>query len=382
MRGPVIARALRAWALVALWLLAASEAAGQTLSPGYDDRPALGPEAAKGAVIYTPGLVRDGEAIETTPYAVDDLQAAGWDVFCFQRPRADDVLQGSIAALGEAMGKLRRGGYKRLVLVGQSFGGWISLAAARPESGPLDAIVALAPAAFGRRDEAPTWTENADGLYRLAESVAARRVLVFLFSGDAYDPGGRGERLRAIFERRRLTAAVVDRPHDLAGHNSGLTRAFARRFGPCLRDFIETAETAPLFVCPEPAGARLADFDLPREGPTAPGTDADPALLAMTGRWYGAYETGRDVLLVVTPTARTAAQAVYAFGPVIRGIETPVGFTERRGVFDPATTILRFAEPQADTVIECRLLADDAMMLAIASRSRGERLQTVLHRVE
>jgi dienelactone hydrolase len=372
---------MRRLALALAALLLAAPAAGQTLVAGYDDRPAQGPATASGAVIYSPGLVRDGDPIETTPYVLDDLAAAGWDVFRFRRPDAPDTLESSIAALREAVTKLRADGYRRVVLAGQSFGAWISLAAARPEASPVDAVVALAPAAFGRRDEAPIWTQNADALYPLADTVVAGRVLVFLFADDAYDPGGRALRLRAIFERRQIAAEVIDRPHELAGHNAGLSAAFARRFGGCLRDFIQSAEAAPLFVCPDPGGARLAALEA-APSPALPPPDVDPALAAMGGRWYGVYGTGRDVLLSVAPTGPATASAVYAFGPVVRGIDSPAGSTRRSGRFDAATAILRFAEPQAATVIECRLLADDVMELAIAGRARGERLRAVLRRVE
>jgi len=364
--------------------LMAGLAAAQTLAPGYDDRPAKGPAEARGVVIYSHGLAREGDPIDATPYVVDDLRDAGWDVVRFLRNRSEDSLDASIPALAEAVGKLRADGYKRVVLVGQSFGGWISLAAARRDAA-VDAVVALAPAAFGSRDESPaTWEENAAQLYPLAENVTAGRVLVFLFQGDAYDPGGRGERLRAIFDRRHVAAAVVDQPEALAGHNAGLTRGFARRFGPCIRDYIETAEIktgdpALLFVCPPPSAARLAAL---ADAEPAVADDAELGPKEMAGRWYGAYPNGRDVLFVVSAPGDAAVRAVYAFGEVIRGVNAPAGRTQRQGTFDPATGIARFAEPQAENVIECRLLADDVMLLGIANRARGGPQRLVLRRVD
>jgi dienelactone hydrolase len=362
-------------------------ASAQTqLRPGYDNRPALGAEAATGAVIYSHGLAREGDPISATPYAVDDLQAAGWDVFRLERSRSEDTLEGSVPALADAVRKLRGDGYKRIVLVGQSFGGWISLAAAQGDAA-VDAVVALAPAAFGPRGESPSWNENADALYPLAGQVSAARVLVFLFRGDEFDPGGRADRLREIFAARRMAAAVIDRPHDLVGHAAGLTRAFARRFGPCIRDFIASAEAEPLFVCHDPPVEALADFALPPDLPSSAAASeaatatAGAGVAAMAGRWYGAYENGREVLLTVTADEGEAARAVYSFGPVIRGIETPTGFTQRRGTFDPATGLLTFAEPQAENVIMCRLLADDVMALAIGNRASGSRLRAVLRRI-
>lgn len=375
--------------LAALFMFGVSAAAGaQGLERGYEDRTVRGPGTALGAVIYTPGLTREQESITATPYVVDDLQQAGWDVFRFAPPAGSDVIETAVTALANAARDVRERGYKRIALIGQSFGGWISLAAARPPNPPVDAVVALAPAAFGARGESSEWSANATGLYPLAEAVTARRVLVFLFRGDAYDPGGRGERLRAIFAQRRLAAATVDDPHDLAGHSAGLTRAFARRFGPCIRDFIMQANADTLFVCPDPGSAALADFAVPETLQTiSPPDDADPALAPMAGRWYGAYPTGRDVLFIVRNVVKDRAQAVYAFGPVIRGVDAASssgqgGYTERRGLFDPKTGVLRFAEADGDTVIECRLLADDMLAFAIVNRTHGEPLRTVLRRVE
>ncbi len=370
-------------ALAAVLLAVAAPTGGrvaaQTLAPGYDDRPARGPVEAKGVVIYSHGLARESDAIDATPFVIDDLQASGWDVVRFLRSRSEDTLKASIPGLAEAVRKLRADGYKRVILVGQSFGGWISLAAAQPEAGSIDAVVALAPAAFGSRGEAPSWTQNATALYPLAESVTAGRVLVFLFQGDDYDPGGRGERLRGIFARRQLAAAVIDKPHALRGHNAGLTRGFARRFGPCIRDYIESAEPAPLFVCPEPSAGRLAALT---EAAPETSADADPGAAAMAGRWYGSYPNGRDVLFVLSAPGGKALRGHYAFGQVIRGVDAPGGQTQRTGTFDPATSIARFAEPQAENIIECRLLADDVMLLAIANRARGTPQGVVLRRVD
>lgn len=358
------------------------------LERGYDDRTVRGPGTAQGAVIYIPGLVRDATPITAVPYVVDDLQVAGWDVFRFVPPGAGDIVEVAAAALADAARELRDRGYKRLVLIGQSYGGWMSLAAAGTPGTPIDAVVALAPAAFGAKGESPTWTANATALPPLAEAVTAPRVLVFLFGGDEYDPGGRATPLREIFARRGLAAAVIDAPHDLSGHSAGLTRAFARRFGPCIRDFIDRAQPATLFVCPDPDAAAMADFGVPADLRTVTSTtDAAPGAAAMAGHWYGVYATGREVLFIVRRFDGDKADAVYAFGPVIRGIDAPAklaqgGYTQRRGSFDPATATLRFAETEADTVIECRLLAADVLALTITRKSGGEPLRAVLRRVE
>lgn len=374
-------RALAA-VFLALWL--AAPAAAQTeLVAGYADRPARGPQAAKGAVIYSHGLRRVSEGATETPFVVDDLQESGWDVFRLQRRWAEDSLDGSPAALAAAARRLRDQGYGSIVLVGQSFGGWISLAAARADSGPIHAVIAFAPAAFGTPGDSSTWTRNADELYPLAEAVSAARVLVFLFEGDEYDPGGRGEQLGRIFARRDIAAAVVDRPFGLAGHGVAVSRGFARRFGLCIRDFVETSSPAPRFVCGGEAPPTLDGFALPpdlRVKPALPG--APPGLAAMLGRWYGVYDNGREVLIVVEEVDREGAQAVYAYGALARQPEDQAGFTRRRRDFDAATGTLRFTEPGAVNDIEARLEGDGRLVLTWASRQSGVKLRARLRRVE
>ncbi|MBV8538026.1 MAG: hypothetical protein JO128_20690 [Alphaproteobacteria bacterium] len=340
-----------------------------------------GPGTALGAVIYTPGLVREGVPITATPYVIDDLQAAGWDVFRFVPPPAGDIIEVAAAALSKAVRELRERSYKRITLIGQSYGGWLALAAARPEVGPIEAVIALAPAAFGARGESAAWTANATALLPLADAVSARHVLVFLFTGDEYDPGGRAASLRDIFARRGLDAAVIDQPHDLVGHSAGLTRAFARRFGPCLREVVGRADAAAPFACPDPGWSAMSDFGVPPDlASVASGNGAVPGLAAMAGRWYGVYETGREALFILYKLEEDRAQAVYAFGPIIRGVDVPTGITQRQGIFDATTRVLRFAEPEADTIIECRL-AGDELAFSIARKSGGDPLRAVLRKL-
>ncbi len=387
MAGPKL-RSLFAAFLLALFFAAPAPGgpawAQSELLLGYGDRPLRGAASSKGAVIYSHGLAPVAEASPELPYVLDALQDSGWDVFRLQRRWAGETLTGSTAALAESLHKLRGEGYGRIVLAGQSFGAWISLIIGASGAEPVHAIIALAPAAFGTRDRSPAWTRNASGLYELAEAVRAERTLVFLFEGDDYDPGGRGERLREIFERRGLAAETVDRPSGLAGHSVGLTRGFARRFAPCIRDYVEAASPAPRFVCEdEPAASSLNDFPLPQNLLVRPApSNAPRPLAALLGRWYGMYPNGREVLFVVEEVGSDRARAVYSFGPLARHADSQSAYTPRRGEFDAASGTLSFSEPQASSNLSVRLAADGRLDFTWTHKQSGGRLVTRLRRVD
>lgn len=376
---------MRLFAAFLLAVLLAGPAAAQTeLLPGYADKTARGPANAKGAVIYSHGLARVAEASSEMPFILDSLEESGWDVYRLQRRWAEDILPASVAVLSAALRKLRADGYARVVLVGQSFGGWISLVVASG-SEPVHAVIALAPAAFGTRNDSANWTQNADGLYELAEVVKAGRTLVFLFDNDEFDPGERGERLREIFDRRDIAAQVIDRPFGLAGHGAGLSRGFARRFGPCLRDYVETTSPAPRFVCGgEPPAVALQDFALPEGGvhiqPAPAGVPA--SLKGMLGRWYGVYPSGREVLFVVEEVGQDRARAVYSFGPLLRHVENHAGYTPRRGEFNSGTGVLAFTEPHISSDLQVKLAPDGRLDFTWINRQSGGRLNARLRKLD
>ena len=95
------------------------------------------------------------------------------------------------------------------------------------------------PAAYGSFDDFyDSWRLNAiQASIRCSSSVKRARVMMFYFHGDDFDPGGRGERSRAILSERGLGYAVVDQPAYLSGHWASSTGLFLRRYGNCIRDF-------------------------------------------------------------------------------------------------------------------------------------------------
>jgi hypothetical protein len=147
-------------------------------------------------------------------------------------------------------------GYQRIVLAGQSAGGWLSLAAMGQVEG-LHAVIALAPASHGNRLVRSTLRDPAlrefDDLLKMRRDPATR-VVVALFLDDDYDPdvAARARMLKARAANPGLPLLLIDRPRAFRGHNAGTGLNMARHYGACVRDFVqaEPAMKPGVRTCP------------------------------------------------------------------------------------------------------------------------------------
>jgi pimeloyl-ACP methyl ester carboxylesterase len=358
------------WGLVLGFVVLTGAPAGAVgLDPAFNQA-LVGPDRAIGAVVWNHGRsINTEDSDSPSPPYLRVLRDAGWEVLRFNRPRDGDTLTASTRRLVELVGQLKHKGYRRIVLAGQSFGAFLALMAA-DASEDVDAVVATAPAAFGNFDEFyDSWRLNATRLYPLLERVKRARVMLFYFHGDDFDPGGRGEHSRAILSGRQVGFSVVDQPAFLAGHWASSTGLFLRRFGNCIRDFIDADKIEGERVC-EPAWgeAPSSEMRLPDElvhpraalraaaGAAGGSAPAGPASGGISGRqsWYGFYPNGREVLLAIEEARGNDVLAVYAIGPGIDDDE-PAEWSHRKChladdefIFDEkGKSTLRF-RPRAD----------------------------------
>ena len=358
--------------------------AGMGLDPAFK-QDLLGPERAMGVLVWSHGrsmTVEDSES--ATPPFLRVLRDGGWDVLRFDRPREGDTLTDSTRRLVDHVARLKHKGYRRIVLAGQSFGAFLALMAA-DASDDVDAVVATAPAAFGSFDEFySTWRLNAIRLYPVLEQVRRARVMLFYFHGDDFDPGGRGERSRAILSEHGIGFTVVDQPAFLAGHWASSTGLFLRRFGGCIQDFVDADALKDELVCQPLWGeAPSAELRLPDEllhpqatalvaapaigasAPAASGALAPGKGKAVHGTWYGFYPNGRELLVAIEAIHGRELAAVYAIGPGIDEDE-PAEWTRREGrlvdddfVFEEnGKSTLRF-HPRADGGLKASWISPD-----------------------
>jgi pimeloyl-ACP methyl ester carboxylesterase len=366
--------------LVLGFILCSASAGATGLNPALD-QDLLGPKESTGVIVWNHGrslTVEDSES--PTPPFLRMLREGGWEVLRFDRPRDGDTLTGSTRHLIDHVAELKHQGYRRVVLAGQSFGAFLALMAA-DASDDVDAVVATAPAAFGSFDDFyESWRLNAIRFYPLLERVKRARVMLFFFHGDDFDPGGRGERSRAILSERGLGFAVVDQPAFLVGHWASSTGLFLRRFGRCIRDFLDADTLQGELICrPMWGEAPSAELRLPDEllrpraaPPAAPAAIGASVPASAPGRagpvhdaWYGFYPNGREVLVAIEEQHGERLAAVYAIGPGIEGDE-PAEWSRREGrivdddlVFEEdGRSTLRF-HPRADGGLKATWVSPD-----------------------
>jgi pimeloyl-ACP methyl ester carboxylesterase len=296
---------------------------------GFCDLEPYGPEKARGLMIWNHGISGTAEQYKAPPaLALRLLHARGWDVIKLNRnnlggnasnltlPRATERTETEVRA------QLARG-YRRVVLAGQSFGGYVSLETAAA-SRDVFGVVAMAPGvtSFGVNRLDPSITE------RLITEVKARRLALVFPQGDAlFDNRVRGPgALRALANRPAPYLVIDETATTISGHDGGTGGRFALRYGPCLADFLDAADSPPpgRIVCSggrEAAAARdllmnpwPAVAHPPRDGDALAGFAPPPG-----GFWYGLV--GETVVVVVVLRGEgDAVRVLYrAAGPKLSG---------------------------------------------------------------
>ncbi len=269
-----------------------------------------GPERAHGIIIWNHGISGTNPSWRApAPPAFRLLQARGWDVIMLKRHHLAETMPGGPLArsvertLQEAAAQ-RKLGYGKVVLAGQSFGGYVTLEAI--DTAPdIFAAIALAP---GVRSTNAAGRFDATSIEQILQRARVGRLaLVFPGNDAVFGDAARGERAQLILGRREIPYLMVDETSEITGHGGGGTGRFALRYGLCLAEFL-AASTLPAgrFTCPTPGD----DWSVVREllmppGNRVPNFAVDPATLSgglaslIGPRWA----LLGDSLVVVAPVA-------------------------------------------------------------------------------
>jgi hypothetical protein len=216
----------------------------------------------------------------------------------------------------------RKLGYRKVVLAGQSFGGYVTLEAIDTSPG-IFAAIALAP---GVRSSGAAGRFDATTVEQLLEHARVERLALVFPKNDAlFGDNTRGERAQPILARRGFPYLMIDETSEITGHGGGASGRFALQYGLCLADFL-AAPTLPAgrFSCPAPGD----DWPVVREllmrpGEKVAGLNLDPsalpaAVMPLVGLRWALLE---DSLVLVAPvSAQGGVRLLYRSGGANDGV--------------------------------------------------------------
>lgn len=261
--------------------------------------------AAKGMVIWNHGIHGTvAQHAASVPPALRLLQAGGWDVIKIARNNLGETtgeqsLYRAVQRTREEIAVRRREGYSKVILAGQSFGGYITLDTAE-SSRDVYGVVAMAPGVrFGG-----TGNLDMSVTERTLGALAVDRLaLVFPRHDTLFGSLERGPGAAKVLARRDGSFLLLDETHDIVDHGGGTTGKFAVRYGPCLVRYLTSPEVGKGPVrCAEDAAEQrgAAETLLPRLpgrvklAPASAGASPESALLGR--QWYGILEPAAEVV--------------------------------------------------------------------------------------
>ena len=200
-----------------------------------------GPTLAAGVFVWGHGTGGgDLRGKQPPPYA-RALNDAGFDIVRFDRDPNVEAHDRNRPAewLADTLADMRKRGYRRIVVGGQSRGGWNSLQMLT-HPGLVDAVIAVSPSAHSLRGTFKL-VDQYDDLRQIFDGAPPQptRVAFIQFAADPYasDLAARA----SLVERQRAKLGgllVIDQPPGFSGHYGGNTVNFALRYGDCLRHFV------------------------------------------------------------------------------------------------------------------------------------------------
>jgi pimeloyl-ACP methyl ester carboxylesterase len=205
--------------------------------PYWDNK---GPGSAAGLIVWSHGYMLGRDATQSAPQGeVSYFTAKGYDLYRFDRQYIRDWA-GDATQLAEAVRQAKAMGYRRVILAGQSAGGWVSMAATM-RGAPVDGVISVSAAHHGEvkdmRDVSlarSEWQQVVRGITR------GPRLVVVNFRDDAYDVGSRMDDAKAAFAASGVDAIVISSPEGFSGHGAANGRPFPQKFGACINAFIES----------------------------------------------------------------------------------------------------------------------------------------------
>jgi len=342
------------------------------LEQAYDDYPDLGPEFAKGLIIWNHPIDWTGLGPDVPPIrGIEGMAALGWDVIRLQRnsrlaeaSQWQAQIQPLMDALAQEVADAQARGYKRVIIAGQGFGGGIAIESALTIK-DLYGVIAFAPSTgVGRRLDRGTPTPeitadlvapNRKWTTSRLETIAPVRLFVLFPEADEQMMGvERGEDARkTLTARGNIPFALIDENNGIRGNAGADTRRFDP-FATCMDYFMEPDRTpAPSeYHC----GADETQAALAQMG-VKPGAGGGQA-------WFGYSTRGQETYLELLP----GGKIIYGWGHGPLGKTAP-GFKTFNAKFEGDT--FTFTLPDSLMVRGVRHADTLRITIDLADRTRA-----------
>jgi pimeloyl-ACP methyl ester carboxylesterase len=210
--------------------------------PYWDNK---GPGGATGLIVWSHGYFLGVDATQSAPQGqVAYFTAKGYDLYRFDRQYIRDW-PGDATQLVDAVKQAKAMGYHRVILAGQSAGGWVSMAATM-RGAPVDGVVSVSAAHHGEVKNMTDVSRARSEWQQVVKGIKpGPRLVVVNFRDDTYDVGGRMDDAKAAFAASGVDAVVISNPEGFSGHGAARGRPFPQKFGACIYAFIETGARQP-----------------------------------------------------------------------------------------------------------------------------------------
>jgi dienelactone hydrolase len=210
--------------------------------PYWDNK---GPVRAAGLIVWSHGYKLGRDATQSAPQGeVAYFTAKGYDLYRFDRQYIRDW-PGDATQLVDAVKQAKSMGYRRVILSGQSAGGWVSMAATM-RGAPVDGVVSVSAAHHGEVKDMRDVSFARSEWQQIVKGIKpGPRLVVVNFRDDTYDVGGRMDDAKAAFTASGVDAVVISNPDGFSGHGAARGRPFPLKFGACIHAFIENGVRQP-----------------------------------------------------------------------------------------------------------------------------------------
>jgi pimeloyl-ACP methyl ester carboxylesterase len=210
--------------------------------PYWDNK---GPGGAAGLIVWSHGYMLGRDATQSAPQGeAAYFTAKGYDLYRFDRQYIRDW-PGDATQLVDAVRQAKAMGYRRVILAGQSAGGWVSMAATM-RGASVDGVLSVSAAHHGEVKDMRDVSLARSEWQQLVKGIKpGPRLVVVNFRNDTYDVGGRMDDAKAAFAASGVDAIVISNPEGFSGHGAARGRPFGQKFGACIYAFVETGARQP-----------------------------------------------------------------------------------------------------------------------------------------